>query len=190
MTPHRRLAGRRVSRLNMVAPGGTGRPITSRRRLVKVLRQTRGYGGNRRAKRRPGKGGDESVWESNPLGALFTPPAGFEDQGRHQTCKHSPRSRTPADPQKHGTFDHSTTLPRSRQGKPLGDPRATSHAGSPHRSQFEVRLARLRAIVRWLDEPRNQEAALLARALDGRAPTVGRARSECRVSVPRSRGFP
>ena len=29
-----------------------------------------------------------SVWESNPLGALFTPPAGFEDQGRHQPCKH------------------------------------------------------------------------------------------------------
>ena len=30
-----------------------------------------------------------SVWESNPQGALFTPPTGFEDQGRHQTCKHS-----------------------------------------------------------------------------------------------------
>lgn len=28
------------------------------------------------------------VWESNPLGALFTPPTGFEDQGRHQPCKH------------------------------------------------------------------------------------------------------
>ena len=30
-----------------------------------------------------------SVWESNPLGALFKPPAGFEDQGQHQLCKHS-----------------------------------------------------------------------------------------------------
>lgn len=30
-----------------------------------------------------------SVWESNPLRALFKPPAGFEDQGRRQPCKHS-----------------------------------------------------------------------------------------------------
>ena len=27
---------------------------------------------------------DGSVWESNPHGALFKPPAGFEDRGRHQ----------------------------------------------------------------------------------------------------------
>ena len=32
-----------------------------------------------------------SVWESNPLGALFTPPTGFEDLGRRQPCKHSRR---------------------------------------------------------------------------------------------------
>src|SRR5882672_5339794 len=32
---------------------------------------------------------DGSVWESNPLGALFKPPTGFEDQGPHQRCKHS-----------------------------------------------------------------------------------------------------
>ena len=31
-----------------------------------------------------------SVSESNRLGALFTPPTGFEDQGRHQPCKHPP----------------------------------------------------------------------------------------------------
>ena len=31
-----------------------------------------------------------SVWESNPLTAFFKPPAGFEDQGPHQRCKHSP----------------------------------------------------------------------------------------------------
>src|SRR4051794_30646454 len=31
------------------------------------------------------------VSESNRLAALFTPPTGFEDQGRHQPCKH-PRS--------------------------------------------------------------------------------------------------
>ena len=30
-----------------------------------------------------------SVWELNPLGALFKPPTGFEDQGPHQRCKHS-----------------------------------------------------------------------------------------------------
>src|SRR6516165_4643810 len=30
-----------------------------------------------------------SGWESNPLGALFKPPTGFEDQGPHQRCKHS-----------------------------------------------------------------------------------------------------
>ena len=30
-----------------------------------------------------------SVWELNPLGALFIPPTGFEDQGHHQVCKHS-----------------------------------------------------------------------------------------------------
>ncbi len=30
-----------------------------------------------------------SVWESNPQRALFKPSTGFEDQGRHQTCKHS-----------------------------------------------------------------------------------------------------
>ena len=30
-----------------------------------------------------------SVWESNPLTALFKPPTGFEDQGPHQRCKHS-----------------------------------------------------------------------------------------------------
>lgn len=32
-----------------------------------------------------------SVWKSNPLGALFIPPTGFEDQGPHQRCKHSRR---------------------------------------------------------------------------------------------------
>ena len=30
-----------------------------------------------------------SVWESNPLRALFKPATGFEDQGPHQRCKHS-----------------------------------------------------------------------------------------------------
>src|SRR5688572_364074 len=30
-----------------------------------------------------------SVWESNPLRALFKPSTGFEDQGPHQRCKHS-----------------------------------------------------------------------------------------------------
>lgn len=30
-----------------------------------------------------------NVWESNPLGALFKPPDGFEDHGQHQLCKHS-----------------------------------------------------------------------------------------------------
>src|SRR5215831_10400465 len=30
-----------------------------------------------------------SVWESNPQGALFKPPNGFEDRGPHQRCKHS-----------------------------------------------------------------------------------------------------
>ena len=35
-----------------------------------------------------------SVWESNPLTAFFKPPAGFEDQGPHQRCKHSPGRRT------------------------------------------------------------------------------------------------
>ena len=30
-----------------------------------------------------------SVWESNPQGAVFQPPTGFEDQGPHQRCKHS-----------------------------------------------------------------------------------------------------
>ena len=33
--------------------------------------------------------GSGSVSESNRLGALFTPPTGFEDQGQHQLCKHS-----------------------------------------------------------------------------------------------------
>ncbi len=33
--------------------------------------------------------GNGSVSESNRLGALFTPPTGFEDLGRHQPCKHS-----------------------------------------------------------------------------------------------------
>ena len=35
-----------------------------------------------------------SVWKSNPLGALFTPPTGFEDLGRHQPCKHSQATRS------------------------------------------------------------------------------------------------
>jgi integrase/recombinase XerD len=33
--------------------------------------------------------GSGSVWESNPLRAFVKPATGFEDQGRHQTCKHS-----------------------------------------------------------------------------------------------------
>src|SRR5262249_41279657 len=37
---------------------------------------------------------DGSVWESNPLTALFKPPTGFEDQGPHQRCKHSQPSGT------------------------------------------------------------------------------------------------
>jgi hypothetical protein len=50
-----------------------------------------------------------SVWESNPLRALFKPAAGFEDRGPHQRCKHSrrfvvgPRKRAiPAIPIVHG----------------------------------------------------------------------------------------
>ena len=38
-----------------------------------------------------GNNASGSVWESNPLGALFKPPTGFEDQGHHQVCKHSRR---------------------------------------------------------------------------------------------------
>src|SRR5437867_6103772 len=40
--------------------------------------------------------GSGSVWESNPLGAFFKPPTGFEDQGPHQRCKHSRTVRPPS----------------------------------------------------------------------------------------------
>jgi hypothetical protein len=41
-----------------------------------------------------GKKRNGSVWKSNPLRPLFTASAGFEDQGHHQMCKHSRRSKS------------------------------------------------------------------------------------------------
>src|SRR5262249_20853578 len=62
------------------AIGGWGGPGSHRKRHKKAS-----------AGRKPAErcGGSGSVWESNPLRALFKPSTGFEDQGPHQRCKHS-----------------------------------------------------------------------------------------------------
>src|ERR1051326_559276 len=56
-----------------------------------------------------------SVWESNPLGALFKPPLGFEDRSPHQRCKHFHcllyKSRRP---ERRARVDHCATTPPVR----------------------------------------------------------------------------
>src|SRR4051794_14516106 len=50
-----------------------------------------------------------SVWESNPLRALFKPPAGFEDQARHQPWKHS-RIVSPLNRSRHSPYKQQGVL--------------------------------------------------------------------------------
>jgi len=73
-----------------------------------------------------------SVWESNPLAALLTPPAGFEDQGQHQLCKHPRRSghpRLPLDVQ--GLVIVADPRP---DGEEWTQPGCTSAGNRPHAS--------------------------------------------------------
>src|SRR5437016_12345306 len=75
-----------------------------------------------------------SVWESNPLRALFKPSTGFEDQGPHQRCKHSRGLESPRKPRH---FQDFLILPRRRAAVYVPSP--TSEIAS-----------RRKMIVAWL----------------------------------------
>src|SRR5262249_59231013 len=77
-----------------------------------------------------------SVWESNPLTALFKPPTGFEDQGPHQRCKHSQPS---------GTFSVGAEQKCVKRG---ADAATGVRRGRPTPECWPLRPARGRSVTR------------------------------------------